>query len=453
MKKVLVITYYWPPAGGSGVQRWLKFAKYLPQFGWQPVIYTPLNPEVNSEDASLAKDIAPDIKVIKRKILEPYAIYKILSGKKKNTKIQANAVAQNNSGGISVFIRGNFFIPDPRIWWVKPSVKFLKKYLTKNHVDAIISTGPPQSMHLIARKLHAELDIPWIADFRDPWTKIFYFKHLNLTKFARKKHEKLEQGVIDEADRVVVVSPQMKEDFGSMTKTPISLITNGFDPDDFKSNNQGKAEKEVALKIDAFTKNKFTIVQTGLLTDAANPDLFWRELGAKAVEESDFKKDFLFVTMGQMDASVTREIEEANLTGNVKNLGYTPHSEAIAWQKRADLLLLPLRKEKEAKAILTGKFFEYLASGSKILAFGPRNSNLGDAMRETQCGTICEYENGGGIRKAIDAAYEEFKKTTAANSGSTEINSPAKSISPAAQQYARPVLAGQFAELLNELKK
>ncbi len=453
MKRVLVITYYWPPAGGSGVQRWLKFAKYLPQFGWQPVIYTPLNPEVNSEDVSLAKDISPDLEVIKRNILEPYAIYKILSGKKKNAKIQANAVAQNNSGGISVFIRGNFFIPDPRVWWVKPSVKFLKKYLTDNPVDAIISTGPPQSMHLIAKKLHAELNIPWIADFRDPWTQIFYFKHLNLTKCARKKHKKLEQGVIDEADKIVVVSPQMKEDFSLMTKTPISLITNGFDPDDFKSNNSDKMEKEVALKIDVSTKNKFTIVHTGLLTDAANPDLFWRELGAKAVEESDFKRDFLFVTMGQTDVSVTKEMEEVNLKENIVDLGYVPHLEAIAWQKRADLLLLPLRKEKEAKAILTGKFFEYLASGSKILAFGPRNSNLGDAMRETQCGTICEYENGGSIRKAIDAAYEYFKKTAAANSGATEINSPAKSISSAAQQYSRPALARQFAELLNELKK
>ena len=453
MKKVLVITYYWPPAGGSGVQRWLKFAKYLPQFGWQPVIYTPLNPEVNSEDASLAKDISPDLEVVKRKILEPYTIYKLLSGKKKNEKIQANAVAQNNSGGISVFIRGNFFIPDPRVWWVGPSVKFLKKYLKEHPVDAIVSTGPPQSMHLIARKLHADLNIPWIADFRDPWTKIFYFKHLNLTRCARKRHERLEQGVIDEADKIVVVSPQMKEDFGSMTKTPISLITNGFDPDDFKSNVTDKMEKEVALKIEAYTKNKFTIVQTGLLTDAANPDLFWRELGAKAAEESDFKKDFLFVTMGQMDVSVVKEIEEANLKENIKDLGYAPHSEAVAWQKRADLLLLPLRKEKEAKAILTGKFFEYLASGSKILAFGPRNSNLGDAMRETQCGTICEYENGSSIRQAIDSAYEEFKKAAAANGVNSGINTPAKSTSPAAQKYSRPALAQQFAELLNELKK
>ncbi|MCI1719940.1 MAG: glycosyltransferase family 4 protein [Bacteroidales bacterium] len=452
MKRVLIITYYWPPAGGSGVQRWLKFAKYLPQYGWQPVIYTPLNPEVNAEDATLAKDIAPDLEVIKRKILEPYAIYKILSGKKKNEKIEANAVAQKSSGGISVFIRGNFFIPDPRVWWVRPSVNFLKKYLKEHPVDAIVSTGPPQSMHLIAKRLHASLGIPWIADFRDPWTKIFYFKHLNLTKCSRRKHEKLEQGVIDEADKIVVVSPQMKEDFSSMTKTPISIITNGFDPDDFTDGNSDKMGKEVALKIETLTKNKFTIVQTGLLTDAANPDLLWRELGAKAEAEADFRKDFLFVTMGQMDSSVTQEIEEAHLGQNIKNLGYAPHSEAVAWQKRANLLLLPLRKENEAKAILTGKFFEYLASGSSILAIGPTDSNLGDAMRETECGTICDYGDSKGMRRVVDAAYEEFKKSSSSEVENA-MGQQRKNISPAARKYSRPALAQQFAELLNEFKK
>lgn len=453
MKKVLIITYYWPPAGGSGVQRWLKFAKYLPQFGWQPVIYTPLNPEVNSEDASLAKDISPTLEVVKRKILEPYNIYKILSGKKKNAKIRANAVAQNNSGGISVFIRGNFFIPDPRVWWVKPSVKFLKKYLTENPADAIVSTGPPQSMHLIAKKLHAEFGIPWIADFRDPWTKIFYFKHLHLTKCSLKKHERLEQSVIDGADKIVVVSPQMKEDFGSMTKTPISIITNGFDPDDFRDDGADEKGKEVAVKIKKITNGKFTIVQTGLLTDAANPDLLWKELGAKAAEDDRFKRDFLFVTMGQMDWSVAKEIAAAHLEENVKDLGYASHSEAIAWQKRADVLLLPLRKENEAKGILTGKFFEYLASGSKILAIGPTDSNLGDAMRDADCGTICEYEDAPKMRKFIDLAYDEFKKNPVKAEIEKEKEIEEKHVSPAAQKYSRPVLAQHFAELLNEVSK
>ncbi|MBQ3521911.1 MAG: glycosyl transferase family 1, partial [Bacteroidales bacterium] len=203
MKKVLIITYYWPPSGGSGVQRWLKFAKYLPQYGWEPVVYTPENPEANSIDEALLKDVGPQTTVIKRKIVEPYGFYKALSGKK-GSQIKANLVSSSNNKKsfvqrLSLFIRGNLFIPDPRILWVAPSVRFLKKYLKENPVDAIVSTGPPHSMHLIAKKLSKSTDIPWLADFRDPWTGIFYFKHLGLSKFAYRRHRKLEQSVLNNA--------------------------------------------------------------------------------------------------------------------------------------------------------------------------------------------------------------------------------------------------------------
>lgn len=437
MNRLLVITYYWPPAGGSGVQRWLKFAKYLPQYGWEPVIYTPLNPETNSSDSSLAKDIAPSLEVIKRKITEPYAIYKFLSGKKKNEKIAANIIGEQKSGGLSMFIRGNLFIPDPRCWWIRPSVRFLKRYLKEHPVDAIVSTGPPHSMHLIARGLHKDLNIPWIADFRDPWTKMFYFKHMRLTKFSVRKHEKLERSVLDGADGVVVVSPQMQEDFSAMTHTPVSLLTNGFDPDDFSA----KCSENAA--------SHFTIVHTGLLPEAANPDLFWEVLGEKCAEDAEFKKELLIVVMGQTDTAVGKEIENAALSGNFKDLGYAPHSEAVAWQKKADLLLLPLRKEKEAKAILTGKFFEYLASGSQIMAFGPTDSNLGDAIRETESGTICEYTDKQGIRIALDAAY---KKARDERDAAVKGVAKEKRISPAAMKYSRPALAEKYAQLLDSLR-
>lgn len=448
MNRVLVITYYWPPAGGSGVQRWLKFAKYLPQYGWEPVIYTPLNPEANSTDSSLAKDIAPSLEVVKRNITEPYAIYKFLSGKKKNEKIAANIIGEQKSGGLSMFIRGNLFIPDPRCWWIRPSIRFLKKYLKEHPVDAIVSTGPPHSMHLIARGLHKALNIPWIADFRDPWTKMFYFKHLNLTKCSVRKHERLEHSVIDEADCVVVVSPQMQEDFSAMTQTPVSLITNGFDPDDFSGNN---SSQEFLFKNSNYTDEAaqhFTIVHTGLLPEAANPDLFWEVLGEKCAEDAMFKRALLIVVMGQTDTAVGKEIGNAALSDNFKDLGYAPHSEAVAWQKKADILLLPLRKEKEAKAILTGKFFEYLASGSQIMAFGPTDSNLGDAIRETESGTICEYTDKQGIRAALDAAYKKAcDERDAARKGTAK----KKSISPAAMKYSRSALAERYSQLLDTL--
>ena len=232
MKRALVITYYWPPAGGSGVQRWVKFAKYLPTEGWEAVIYTPENPESPGTDTTLLEDIPQGTEVIRTHISEIYGIYRKFS---KGGSGQVNPINQKKSlkQRLAMWVRGNLFIPDPRVSWVKPSVRFLKKYLKEHPVDVIVSTGPPHSMHLIARGVAKATGIPWVADFRDPWTKLFYFKHLQLSERSLRKHRALEQQVLDDATLVVAVSPLVKEEFEAMTKTPVKLVTNGFDPEDF----------------------------------------------------------------------------------------------------------------------------------------------------------------------------------------------------------------------------
>lgn len=445
MKKALIITYYWPPSGGSGVQRWLKFAKYLPQYGWEPIIYTPENPELSSSDNSLFEDIAPELQVIKRKITEPYSYYKLLTGKK---EIKANLLSSpKQGGGFSAYIRGNFFIPDPRCWWVRPSVRFLKKWLKENPVDAIISTGPPHSMHLIARELHKATQIPWVADFRDPWTGLFYFKHLRLNKHSLRKHKRLEFSVVNEADRVVVVSPQMKQDFasilqngriGSIDDSKIRIITNGFDPDDFSK--EKKQELSCLVEdVKKLTEGKFVVVHTGLLPDNANPELFWKALGKSGIGDKLF-----IATMGQTDGGARKCVEEEGMSDNFHDFGYVSHMTSIAWQKRANLLLLPLRKEKEATAILTGKFFEYIASfnetgiSKRIIAVGPVRSDLGDALRETCCGDIFEYADESGMAKAITEAYNDFRTGRYAGM-------------PDADKYSRVNLTALMANLLDEM--
>ena len=233
MKRALVITYYWPPAGGSGVQRWVKFAKYLPAEGWETVIYTPENPEAPGTDTTLLEDIPQGTEVIRTHISEIYGIYRKFS---KGGSGQVNPINQQKKSlkqRLAMWVRGNLFIPDPRVSWVKPSVRFLKKYLKEHPVDVIVSTGPPHSMHLIARGVAKATGIPWVADFRDPWTKLFYFKHLQLSERSLRKHRALEQQVLDDATLVVAVSPLVKEEFEAMTKTPVKLVTNGFDPEDF----------------------------------------------------------------------------------------------------------------------------------------------------------------------------------------------------------------------------
>ncbi|MBO5546110.1 MAG: glycosyltransferase [Bacteroidales bacterium] len=243
MKRLLIITYYWPPTGGSGVQRWVKFSKYLPEHGWQPVIYTPENPEQLARDESLLSDVPACAEVIKTRILEPYAVYRRLTGGKQGEEVNpVNAQKKNWKQRLSLWIRGNCFIPDPRIGWVRPSVRFLKKYLREHPVDAVVTTGPPHSVHLIGRGLKRALGVHWIADFRDPWTEMFYYKHLGLTAASDRRQHRLEQSVLDEADTVISVTPLVQKDFQAKTKTPVVLITNGFDEDDFVGSGSAPAE-------------------------------------------------------------------------------------------------------------------------------------------------------------------------------------------------------------------
>lgn len=433
-KRALIITYYWPPSGGSGVQRWLKFTKYLPSFGWESVVYTPLNPDINSTDNTLIKDISPSTKVIKREILEPYSIYKRLSKKSSKEGIQANIISSNNSSlfhKLSLFIRANFFIPDPRCWWIRSSAKFLTKYIKENHIDVIISTGPPHSMHLIANKVSQRCNIKWVADFRDPWTNIFYFKHLPLTRFALKRHKKLEAMVLNNANAVIAVSNKMIEEFSKTREDGIHLITNGFDPDDFNSN----------IAIEREKGEKFLLVHTGIFVDNGNPDLLWSVLKELSSTIPNFKELLEIRLIGQVDNSIIEDIKANGLTSNTHIMGYLSHNTVTSWQKSASLLLLPLRKEPESAAILTGKFFEYIASGNPILAFGPTNGDLAEALKNSKSGTIVEFNNREAIKESLINSFNEYLKAPKQK----------RSLSKESLIYSREELTKELVDILNNL--
>lgn len=405
MKRVLVISYYWPPSGGSGVQRWVKFAKYLPSMGWQPVIYTPENPELIAIDETLVSEIPSEVEVVKRHITEPYGILRgiksILRPSKATLSAQKGEVNPINSQKktlgqkISLFIRGNFFIPDPRCWWIGPSVKFLKKYLADNPVDVIVSTGPPHSMHLIARKLSRETGLPWVADFRDPWTKMFYFKHLSLTGWAERRHEKLEKAVLDDATAVVAVSPLVQDEFRAMTDTPVELITNGYDEDDFN----------VTVERGTF----FNVLHTGLFASDGDPEMLWKALSDISEADEEFRSQLRINLCGKTDPEVIASIKSAGLSDNLTDHGYCPHSQAVAFQKQASLLILPLRKEPEYRATLPGKLFEYLASGRPVLGIGQRDGAMARILDDTQVGITYDWNEYDQIRSFIEASWMAHK--------------------------------------------
>ena len=404
MKRVLIISYYWPPTGGSGVQRWVKFAKYLPAEGWQPVIYTPENPEQLAVDASLEAEGPTEAEVIRRRIVEPYEMYKKLLRKSGHSKeaVEVNPVnAQNKSfmQKFAMWIRGNFFRPDPRCLWIRPSVKFLKKYLKEHPVDLIVSTGPPQSMHLIGRKLAAETGLPWIADFRDPWTKIFYFKHLSMTRATEKWHHKMEKKVLDDATAVVAVSPLVQQDFQAMTQTPVELITNGFDECDFAA--------EKCIEAAGGAGREFAIVHTGLFAADGNPTVLWDVLAEKCNKDSQFKKLLKIRLIGKTDEQILKAIKDAGLDQNLEDMGYQPHAVAVKQQRKASLLILPLRKEPEYKAVLPGKLFEYLASWRPVLGIGQTDGAMSMILNNTKTGMVLDWEDRTSIGKFIDICWDK----------------------------------------------
>ena len=430
MKKVLIITYYWIPSGGAGVQRWVKFTKYLRDFGWEPIIYTPENPEFPSIDHSFEKDIPVDITVLKTPIWEPYNVYRKLSGKK-DEAINAGFISENKKQGwkdkLSIWIRGNFLIPDPRRFWINPSVRYLTQYLQTNPVDAIITTGPPHSMHLIGLGLKKNFPtLPWIADFRDPWTNIDFYKDLNLTWFADKMHHRLETKVVRAADCVLVVSQGMKDEFELMKPKQLQVITNGYDESDVY---------KLGIELD----NKFSISHIGTLNAARNPKTVWKVLSEICTENPVFKNDLRIQLVGKVDFSVLEDIRRFGLQDQLLKIDYLSHNEAIAKQNASQILLLLINKSGNAKGILTGKFFEYLAAKRPIFAVGPTDGDAADVLRETGAGVMVGFLDEISSKQAILDFYNQFK--------TNKLSVQSKSV----ERFSRRSLTGELANLLNSL--
>lgn len=395
-KKILIITYYWPPAGGPGVQRWLKFVKYLPDFGWKPTVFIPENPSYPIVDETLKKDVAEDLEIIKKRIWEPYQIAEFFGKENKKFKAGQFDVGANQSwkSKLSVWVRGNFFIPDARVFWVKPSLKVLKKYLTENHFDALVTTGPPHSVHLIGLELKREFPkLKWIADFRDPWTEISYYKHLKLTKAGDSKHRNLEQQVFQNADITLATSYVDAENFRKKGANAF-CITNGFD------------HFETAEKVKS---NKFTLSYVGVLEQLRNPEVLWKVLNDILLENSDFRSDFELKSVGRIDDKILEKITDSPLRNSLRNLGYLSHSEANREMQNSDLLLITNFPDESSKGIIPGKIFEYLASGNQILSFGPKDSDVKKILDETGAGRHFIYDDIDGLKTFILQQYHLWK--------------------------------------------
>ncbi len=423
MKKILIITYYWPPAGGSGVQRWLKFTKYLPKYNWQPIIYTPENPYFEVQDEALLNDIPAEAEIWKTPIWEPYALKDKLFGK--GSESQSAGVITNKKSlknKVLNWVRGNVFIPDPKIYWVIPSIKILLKKIKKEGIEHIITTGPPHSMHLIGLGLKKAIpNLKWIADFRDPWSELDLLDEFHLSSSSSKKHKDLEKEVLQTADVALTVSETWVEDLKRLGGGRVELITNGYDSADF------------VLK--PKTNDKFIIGHYGLLNHLRNPKNLWKALADLCDENSEFNARLEIHLSGNIDDEVLAEIETyLQLKKKVKFLGYLSHAQVLEQYNEADLLLLLLFNSKSGVGNYPGKIFEYFAAQKPILAFGPEGSDTQCLISDSQTGSYFSYEEQNIENEILNL-----------------FNGRSKLVSSDISRFSRENLAVELSDLLNKL--
>ena len=425
-KKILIITYYWPPAGGPGVQRWLKFVKYLPDFGIQPIVYIPENPTYPIIDQNLVSEVSDKAIIIRKPIFEPYQLASFFS-KNKTKKISSgiipNKKKQTTLDKVFLWIRGNLFIPDARVYWKKPSVVFLEKYIQENDIHTIVTSGPPHSLHLIGLELKQKLAINWLADFRDPWTTIGYHKSLKLSSFAAKKHKKLESQVLNTADTIIVTSKTTKVEFEALTNKPIEVITNGFD---------------VELVAPQTLDTKFSLAHIGSFLSDRNPEILWQTLVELIAEIESFKSHLELKLIGAVSQEVLETIEKFGLNQYLNNLGYVSHQEAIEHQKKSQVLLLIEIDSEDTKSIIPGKLFEYMVSNRPIVAIGPKDSDFAEIITTTNTGVFFEYSEKEKLKKVLTSFYNQFLEGKLQSNG------------VGLQKFSRKNLTKQLVELVSK---
>jgi len=382
------------------VLRWVKFTKYLGEFGWEPVIYTPENPESQETDQSLVKDIPYNLTIIKTKITEPYGIYKRLTGRKQTDKLGVAMMSDKKKAGlmsrISLWIRSNLFIPDPRMLWIRPSVRYLRNYIREHPVDVIITTGPPHSMHIIGFHLHRKTGIKWVADFRDPWTNIDFYRELKLTGIADQYHRKLEKKVLHSADLVLTVSPTMTEEFLLMGAKNVITLTNGFDSESVPESMPDN--------------NKFILLHLGSLPASRNPESLWTAISELVSTNPSFASRLQINLTGKIDVRVSESIQKHNLESFTLFKDFVPHNETPGLLNAASVLLLVINHTPNAKGILTNKFFEYLSSRRPILAIGPLDGDAAFILNESGAGEIFDYDDIPGVKLQLLRLFDLYSK-------------------------------------------
>jgi hypothetical protein len=401
MKKALIISYYWPPAGGISVHRSLKIVKYLRNFGWEPVVFTPENAHYSYNDEGNFRDVPENLTVLRNRILEPFKIFKLLSGRNKNDSlnniVHVRTRRQTVIDKIGIWIRANFFIPDARSLWIPRSVKYLVNYLQKNPVDIIFADGPPHTNNVIAMRVSKKTGIPYLADFQDPWTQVDYYQLFPFTRRADKKHRSLEQEVFKQASKITIASPSWKHDLEKIGARNVEVLYWGYDEEDF-------------IELQPETDSSFSFTHTGLLGYDRNPVTLFKILKELSGQDNEFKSALKLNLIGQVDYSVHQSIREAGLEDFVHEYGIISRKKTLEIAMGSSVLLLLLNKAFNSKGRLPGKLYEYLKIRRPVLGLGMKGSDAEKILHETGAGSFFDYEDHENIKKFILNAFIKYKK-------------------------------------------
>ncbi len=391
-KKILIISYHWPPSGGPGVQRWLKFVKYLPEFNLSPVLFVPKNANYPINDNSLKSEVSNDLEIIKLPIFELSIFF---PGLKSLNSIRSGNISKNKNQSmfqkIIFFIRGNLFIPDMKIFWKRNSVNFLENYISENNIEAIVTTGPPHSLHLIGLELKRKLNVKWISDFRDPWVNLNYLNRFHLLPFVKKYHKKLRDKVINNSDAVIVTSKRLKELYSEINAN-IFQVTNGYD------------YNKPAIKLD----KKFSISHVGSFYNERNPDFLWDIIDELSENIHGFKKDLQINIIGNSNKKIKQELSKREFNNCIVFYDYVEHKKAIEFMCSSQVLLMLEVDDEESSYAIPGKLFDYLNSNRPIISIGPEPSEVREILSNTGSGKFFSYKDYNSLKIYIEKLYNDF---------------------------------------------
>jgi len=389
LKKVLILSYYWPPASGPGVQRFLKMTKYFKDFGWKPFVLTTHDGTYPSMDESLLKEVDNSVKVYRTKPKEVFTFYNRLTGKK-DKRGSVGFIGMYQKGvkqKLAMYIRANYFIPDARKGWNKTALPEAREIIRKENIEALITTGPPHSTHLMGLKLIKEFNLKWVADMRDPWVNVYYNSIFPRTQSTITKDQKLETEVLKSADVVSVVSNGLKKEFEDRAKK-IDVVYNGFEENDFIDN---------SLPVD----DKFVISYIGNFKPNQDVPVFWKALSELTFNKPELRKKLVLRLTGNIHPQVIESIKEAGMESCLELNDFVSHREAIAQMKSSNLLLFIIPKTDGNEKILTGKLFEYLASETQLFSIGPVDGDAAKILQECGRMKMIDYADLNSMKEKV----------------------------------------------------